>query len=251
MGTAVLVTVLLWWFSTGLLILLCAMPPATFKWSFAAGFLLAAASVYGVAASAWQTGETAAYKGFLSALGVWAWLEMGFLMGFVTGPRRDACPPEARGWQRFRLAFATLIYHELTIAASAAALVWLTWGAPNQTGTLAFLILTVMRISAKLNIFLGVPELTDMFLPARLSYLKSYFQKRRFNALFPVSMLGSAVAAWALFTFGYGPGSNLLLTLLLLGVAEHLFMVLPVRDAVLFLWALPPGGAKPTAKSVP
>jgi putative photosynthetic complex assembly protein 2 len=182
---------------------------------------------------------------------------MSFLMGYVTGPRTTPCPPGATGWRRFRLAFETLLFHELAIAATAVLIVGLTWQAPNQTGTLAFLILMVMRISAKLNIFLGVPNLSDEFLPEHLGYLKSYFCKRRFNLLFPVSILGSLVAAvWlARLAFGTeGPeavGAALLLTLLSLAIVEHFFMMLPVADGALWLWAVPTDTAKSMEKRLP
>ena len=45
-------------------------------------------------------------------------------------------------------------------------MVALTWGGANQVGTWTFLVLWVMRLSAKLNVFLGVPNLTER-VPAR------------------------------------------------------------------------------------
>ncbi len=244
-GLAILLAILAWWGSTGAIILLCALPKRTFGWSmFGASFVLGV-SIYGLRQSAWIGGEVGAYAAFASALGIWSWIEMSFLMGFVTGPRTAPCPAGAKGWLRFRLALETLLYHELAIVAAAVGAVALTWGAPNQIGTLAVLILMAMRISAKLNIFLGVPNLTDEFLPERLAYLKTYFRKRDFNLLFPVSIAISTMVAVTLAQRVLGAadaeavGFALLFALVALAMLEHLFMMMPLRDAILWRWAVP------------
>jgi putative photosynthetic complex assembly protein 2 len=207
--------------------------------------------------SAWATSVIAAYVSFLSALMIWGWLEMSFLMGIVTGPRKLPCPPDAKGWRRFNLALGTLLYHELAILTAAAGVVALTWGAPNQTGTLAFLILVAMRISAKLNIFLGVPNLTEEFLPERLAYLKSYFRTRAWNWLFPLSVIASTVVAILLAQCamagegGAAVGPALLCTLVALAILEHFFMFMPLPDAALWRWAVPVTAAKPIERRLP
>jgi len=256
-GVTFVFTVLIWWLGTGIILILCAQPRQTFGRSLFGASLVLVAALYGLFISARSTDVSAHYLSFLSAIGIWSWLEMSFLMGYVTGPRTLPCPAEAAGWHRFRLALDTLLYHELAIVAAAGTVCALSWGAPNQTGSCAFLILMIMRISAKLNIFLGVPNLTDQFLPERLAYLKSYFRKRRFNLLFPVSILGSFAAAVALAQQALaadGPeavGAALLFTLLSLAILEHFFMMLPLPDSALWLWAVPGGAAKPLEKPLP
>lgn len=59
-----------------------------------------------------------ALAGFTYGILIWAWLEMSFLFGFVTGPRKWPMTPGARGWQRLREAVATLAWHELAILAA-------------------------------------------------------------------------------------------------------------------------------------
>lgn len=243
-GLAFLFTVLLWWASTGAIMLLCARPARTFPLSF--GFLSVSSIVagYGLVETAAMTSVAATYLSFLSAIVVWGWFEASFLMGYVTGPSKEPCPVNARGWRRFRLAVSTLLYHELAIVLAAGVIVAVTWGRPNQTGALAFLILAGMRVSAKLNIFLGVPNLSHEFLPARLSYLKSYFRTARYNALLPVSLiLGGLVAAGLAERAIDGEGTTaigagLLFTLTALALLEHLFMLLPLRDGALWQWAV-------------
>ncbi|WP_163591818.1 DUF3623 family protein, partial [Klebsiella pneumoniae] len=59
--------------------------------------------------------------------------------------------------------------------------------------------LWLMRLSAKLNVFLGVRNLNEQFLPEHLRYMHSYFRQRSSNALFPVSVIGVtalAASAW-------------------------------------------------------
>lgn len=247
---AIVLAILAWWLSTGLIIILCGLPRRTFVWSMLAATVVLAAAVTAIVHSAWNVSAAGAAIAFLGALGVWGWIEMSFLMGFVTGPRTAPCPEGATGWRRFGLAAQTLLYHEIAIAAGAVAIVALTWGAPNQTGTFAFLILLAMRVSAKLNIFLGVPNLTDEFLPARLAYLKSYFRKRSFNRLFPVSIAGATVLAIVLgeqALVGASPtGFALLFALLSLAILEHFFMIMPLPDAALWRWALPKPIDKPS-----
>ncbi|MBS0278770.1 MAG: DUF3623 domain-containing protein [Proteobacteria bacterium] len=255
-GFTFLLVILAWWLSTGVVMWLCALPRRTFAWSFCAASFVLMASVYGLIRSAPVVSAGGAYIAFASALGIWGWIEMSFLMGFITGPSHAPCPADATGFRRFRLALETLLYHELAIVIAAIGIVALTWNAPNQTGTFAFLILMAMRISAKLNIFLGVPNLTDEFLPERLAYLKSYFRKRACNLLFPVSIVLSTAIAVVLARRVLGAagaeavGFALLLALVALAMLEHFFMLLPLPDATLWRWAIP-ATTKPIDKALP
>jgi putative photosynthetic complex assembly protein 2 len=190
-----------------------------------------------------------AYAGFTAGVVIWGWMEMSYFMGFVTGPRKTPCPEDCRGWQRFRLALSTSIYHELIIVAAAALMVWLTWGAVNAVGTWTFVILWLMRWSAKLNLFLGVPNLNEDWLPERIRFLTTYLAKRPMNLLFPVSVSVATVIMCLLvdtaveLPAGGFAGVALILaaTLLALAILEHWFLVLPLADGALWRWALEPG----------
>ena len=186
----VLFVIAAWFVSTGVVIALDRLPVATFRYSLGGMALVAGGGLWLAGHVATDASAHGAYLGFAAALAVWGWHEMSFLMGVVTGPRRAPLPHGATGWTRFRLAAATLIWHEIALALTALAMLALTWGAPNQVAAIAFAVLFVMRISAKLNIFLGVPNLTVDFLPVQLAYLKSYFRVAVFNPLFPVSVGG-------------------------------------------------------------
>ncbi len=242
-----LFALLMWFIGTGAVVWLDSRPRETFRASLVVVGIAAVVAAAMVWRGASDTGVAAAYAGFGAAILIWGWHEMSFLMGAVTGPSRERCPPGLAGRARFRAATATVIHHEIAIAATAAGLFALTWGQPNQAAPLTFLLLFVMRLSAKFNLFLGVANLSDEVFPAHLAYLKSYFGTRAMNPLFPFSIaLGGGIAAWAWMsaeagTVGSGAAATatLIAGLAALGVVEHLFLVLPLRDAKMWRWAQP------------
>lgn len=254
-GLALLITTLAWWIGTGLLLYVDGLPKRTYRLSMAAGTLILAVSLIGLFVSRDQTTPAGAYLGFFCGLGVWAWCELSFLTGWITGSRRTPCPPDADLLRRFGYGVQTLSHHEAAIAICGGIVGAILADAPNQTGLWTFVILWVMRVSAKLNLFLGVPHFTDSFLPPHLDYLKSYFRRASMNLLFPVSVTGGTIAAAWLAHDAWLPGATphqtaagvLLATLLALAVIEHWLMVLPVRDAALWaIWRAPkPPEAKP------
>ncbi|WP_337221294.1 DUF3623 family protein, partial [Vibrio parahaemolyticus] len=71
-----------------------------------------------------------------------------------------------------------------------ALLIWLlTLDAANATALHSYLLLWGMRLSAKLNLHFGVRNFSEEFLPPHLLYLKSFFRRRRMNALWPLSIV--------------------------------------------------------------
>ena len=241
---------LLWFTSTALVVWLDNRPSFSFANSLTITGMAALFGVGIIAAAAPSATLLATYASFVAAFAVWGWHELSFLTGTTTGPRRTPCPEDAHGWERFRLSAATVIHHELALVATLGLLVILTWGSANPTGAYAFAILFAMRLSTKFNVFLGVPNFSTEILPPQLGYLKSYFRKAPFNALMPVSLaLGIGATAWlaqtALSTTGDAAVQWSLLTgLTLLGVVEHLFLVLPLRDSALWRWAIPAAPVK-------
>jgi putative photosynthetic complex assembly protein 2 len=242
----VVFTLLVWWFSTGVILYLDGLPQRTYRWSFLGATACLVAALVGLAATRAETSILGAYVAFACAIVVWGWQEMGFLMGFITGPRQTPCPADARGWRRFGYAVEAILYHEFAILVLGIAVLALTWGGANQAGSGAFLILWVMRISAKLNVFLGVRNLYQDFLPPHLRYLQTYFRKKPMNLLFPFSVsLATAAAAFlwrqavAVDAGAFGALQySLLATLLSLAVLEHWFLVLPLPAEKLWRWGL-------------
>lgn len=239
-------TVLLWFASTALILWLVNRPQATYRASLLWG---AAAGVGGVAmiAATMNSAEVgAAYVAFAAALAVWGWQELAFLTGAVGGPRRQPASAGAGQVRRFREATAVVIHHELALAATVLLLVAMSWGAVNQVGAAAFALLFVLRVSAKLNIHLGVPNLSADLLPGHLDHFKSYFGPRRMTPALLLSVIATiALAMWlgqralAAPAGGEAVGASLLFALAALGALEHLFLALPVRDGALWRWAIP------------
>ncbi len=245
-GLPALFTLFLWWFSTGVILYLDGLRQETFRWTMLGASTLALAGLAGLHATAWDTTTQGAYLGFVCGVLVWGWIETAFLTGMVTGPSRLACPPGATGWVRLRAALAAILWHELAIIAGALLILAASWGGPNQVGFWTFIAFWVMRQSAKLNVYLGVRNLAEAFLPDHLRYLESFFRRRRMNALFPVSVIAGTAACVLLSmkaaSAGATPhevaGYSLLASLVALGLLEHWFMVLPVPADALWRWGL-------------
>ncbi|MFN3819066.1 putative photosynthetic complex assembly protein PuhE [Blastomonas sp.] len=247
-----LVVLIAWFGSTGVVAWLANRGKDTFarsiSWAgFAAGICLCVIVYVGHGHGASGPDAMDAYISFGAALVIWGWLELTFLTGIVAGPRRIVSDPLARGWRRFSDAAATLIYHELAIAAVMVILVSLTWDSANPTGTVIFSLLFALRLSAKLNLFVGVPNMSDEIMPGHLEYLKSYFGPRRLHgalafslvALLALSLyLGMRALAAPADSFAAVSGT-LVFTLAALGSLEHLFLALPFRDGALWRWAIP------------
>jgi putative photosynthetic complex assembly protein 2 len=235
-----------WWLSTAIVLGMVWLRRSTFRVSVAAVSAVAVAGLYGLLWSSRHETAAAAYVAFSAALAVWAWHELTFLLGIVTGPRKAPCPPDAQGWRRFGFATAAVIHHEVALALTLVAIVALTAGQPNQVGMWTFLVLWIMRLSAKLNLFLGVRNLTEEFIPEHLRYLVSYFRRARLNALMPVSIVAASAVVVRLAAESLSDGATtfvlvgrtLVATLLMLAVVEHVFLAVPVPDAVLWRWAI-------------
>ena len=140
--------------------------------------------------SAW----IAALIAFLSVLLVWGWIELAFLSGIITGPQRDACPDDLTGWARFVRAWHTLSYHELLLLCGLLIVTVSTIGSDNIFGFWAYLILFAARISAKLNLFFGVPRINTEFVPKPLQHLKSYFRQGNITIVFVLGVTFLSVA---------------------------------------------------------
>lgn len=238
-----------WWFGTGLVMLLDGLPHRTFRWSLALSTLITLGALACIARSAADTGMGGAYAAFTCAVLAWGWHELAFLTGWLTGPRKTACSAPGDGPTRFNEAVLAILWHELAIVAMALLIVALTWGQPNQVATWTFALLWVMRLSAKFNLFLGVRNRGEEFLPPHLLYLGSYFRRRSINALLPLSLLAGSGVAVALALLAAGTdgaqrvGLVLVTAMLVLALIEHLLMVLPLRTAFLWRWALRQGQA--------
>ncbi len=246
-----------WWFSTGLILCLLKLPRRLHGWVALGATVLLVPALQGLYLTARDPTAFGAYAAFVCGLAIWAWHETLFLLGYVTGPERRPRPVGSSGWDRFKRASMTVLYHEVAILLTALLVVWIAWEAPNQTGVWTFVALWWLRLSAKLNIYFGVPNINFEFLPPHLGYLASHFKVAPMNAFFPASITAATAAALVMAEAAAGAsgaaavGLTLVATLVALAVVEHWFLVLPLPDAALWRWALPKRPAPATTTLPP
>jgi putative photosynthetic complex assembly protein 2 len=255
----VLCALLVWWFGTGLVLYIVRLPRSLSRWSGWGAAAIAVLALAGMAHAARDSTVAGVYGGFVWAVALWGAIEIWFLLGQVTGPRREPCPAGARGLRRATFAVLAILYHELALLASLLIIAAATVGGENQAGLWTFALLWIMRLSAKLNLFFGVPILHEGFLPEQLRYLSSYFRKGPINPLFPVSVTLSTVAAVLLVSNAVAAGTSptdavaglLLATLLALAVVEHWFMAVPLPVEAIWSWSMKPGTSPASAAEAP
>ena len=259
--TAGLIAVFVWWFSTGVLLWRVrfadnAGGDAHFR-SVIYGLPMLFAGVVGLHVSLTDTSVTGVYVAFLSALGIWGWIELAFLSGVITGPSTKVCPPDTALWDRFQRAFGTVAYHETLLFAALMLIAYASYDMPNHFTALTFAVLFFARVSAKLNLFLGVPRINVEFLPRPLAHLSSHFRTAKMSLFFPIAVTALTFAAgcWteraiSAATDARQIGFVLLSALTLLALLEHWFMVLRLPDQKLWRWMMPAQKTKP-AKSTP
>ena len=203
--------------------------------------------IYGFLFSLGDMTVRGVYLAFISALSIWGWFELAFLSGVITGPNQVEKPIGVNGFKRFKLAWGAVAYSELTLAVVFLLLFFLSLGEPNLFGFLTFFVLYFARLSAKLNLFFGVPKINIEFLPTRVGHLASHFKVSGVSWFFPLSiiLLVGLCVYWfnglrgASELSGGSIGFCFLLTLTFLAILEHLFMIFSFPDASLWRWMIP------------
>jgi putative photosynthetic complex assembly protein 2 len=251
--------VLAWWLGTGLVFLLERATRGRPTAALAGIVTFAALALAGVARASMDASAAGAYLGFASSIVLWGALELSFLTGLATGPRRRSCPDQCRGWRHFGHAVQALLYHELALAAAFGTVFAISSNHPNQTAAGTFGLLWVMRESAKLNLFLGVRNPAVELLPRQLEHLRCYFGPRRVNPMLPISVAAAVCAEILLLDRALAPAAShadrvaglMLATLLALAILEHLMLILPVRADALWTWATRSKAARPARPTLP
>lgn len=236
---------LCWWIGTGLILWIVRRGPRVVQVFQASWTLALFASLWGAQFSMREVGDLQAYLGFACIIVMWGWHELAFLSGWLTGPRRIAMTPQAKGWSRLREALASILWHELLLLSNLGLLGWMQAGHPNHVAFCTFALLWCMRLSAKLNLFWGVPLLGEQYLPASLAYLSSYFRVAPAGLGYMV-LVTLSCGAWiwlvsqasGFTATTHAAGWWLLSTLLALALVEHAMMVLPWPMQKLWGWAL-------------
>ncbi|MFZ7091411.1 putative photosynthetic complex assembly protein PuhE [Primorskyibacter sp. 2E233] len=247
---AALAALFLWWFSTGaILIVVRYAERAGARARLGATLAALPVLVLGIWAydnSLTATSAASAYYAFLAALAIWGWIELSFLTGTITGPNLYPCPDKLPEWERFIRAWGTVAYHEMVLTGFLIVLWMFGEGSENTFGLWTYTILYFARISAKLNLYFGVPRINTEFIPKALAHLASHFRIQRLNWVFPISItaLTFATACWlerlySAETLQDTTGFALLTAITALALLEHWLMVLPLPDAKLWRWMLP------------
>jgi putative photosynthetic complex assembly protein 2 len=234
----------IWWTSTLLVLYLDGLPRRTHWLSLLGSSVVASVALYGL----WSTRDVetvwSAYCAFACAIVVWGWLEMSFLTGRVTGPRTTALPADGTGWRRWQYAIEAILYHEIALLAVGGLVMAIAWGHANVVGAGTFFVLWIMRLSAKLNLFLGARNPGEEYLPEHLRYLGTYFRRRPMNWLFPWSVVVPIGVLMVLFRMAAAvdatpfqtAGTMLVAALLSLAVLEHFLLMVPLSSTG--LWSL-------------
>jgi putative photosynthetic complex assembly protein 2 len=185
-----------------------------------------------------------AYIGFVSVIAMWSWHEMAFLTGWLTGPRRVVLDEGLNFQQRFVQSVQVLLHHELALVLNFGLLLVLQQGQPNHMALCTFALLWCMRLSAKLNLFFGVPFVGEQYLPVHLRYIGSYFKKAPITWCFYLTM-GVSCLTWGWMVWEVQSGLVLvnaawvlLSSLLGLAIIEHLLMVFALPLQKLWGWAM-------------
>lgn len=236
----VLIAILAWWVGTGVVLYLQqrirpVRKPLIISLGLMASISLLAMVIGAQGIDIWQS-----YLGFFAAITLWGSIELSYYTGLIGGVHKRACPAGCDTGKRFRLALGASIWHELSVLFAGGVVMTLLHNADNLTGLYTFLVLWLMRWSAKLNLFFGVPNFNTDWFPKRLAYAHSYIRRAPVSWFFPVSVLLACFFAAKMITTGLAsPEVQSLVfilpgVLLSLAIVEHLFMALPIADSELW-----------------
>ncbi|MFQ3583071.1 DUF3623 family protein [Chloracidobacterium validum] len=245
--------VVVWWAATVAIIFACGRPSWRRRVMMASSLLATGALALMPTISHLVT-PLGAVLGFLAGIVAWGWFETSYYTGYVVGLDVPPCPPHCRGWRHFVHGVKANLFHELSIFVGFA-LVWLATPGENQVALWTFTIHWWMHQSAKLNVFFGVRNLNEEYLPEHLRRMTQFFAKRPINWFFPFSVtISTACAHWLFYRALYAAdaftatANGLACVLMALAILEHWWLILPQPVGV-WAWGLlsrKPPDIKPT-----
>jgi putative photosynthetic complex assembly protein 2 len=231
---AIAFVIVLWGLSTAVIFYLDSLPIKTFPWSMTVATLVLAASFYAIWSLRTDSTTSGIAISFAAGLLAWGWTEMALYMGFVTGPRKNRCAEGCSGVKHFGHAVSANLWHELAIIQFAVAI----WFSGNATATWCFMMLWLMHLSARLNVFLGVRNVSAEFVPAHMEVLKGFLRKRNMNPLFPFSCLALLALTVYLTLQTQTFSMTMATTLAAIGLLEHVLLMLPLPIERMWNWSL-------------
>jgi putative photosynthetic complex assembly protein 2 len=247
----------IWWIGTGIVLYLQQRLEGSRVTLGVALVGLALASFAGMSLNANGLSSAESYIGFTSAVVLWGCIELSYYTGLIAGTHRLPCPVNCSTAERFKLALQASLWHELSILFAGILLTLLLWNSVNPVGIYTFMVLWLMRWSAKLNLFFGVPNFSTEWFPERLSYVHTYIKRGPVTLFYFMSVACASVMAWQLIDHALTQPSQLSLVtglpgaLLILAILEHVFMALPIADTELWnrIFARDDADASPQGQS--
>jgi len=231
---AIAFVIVLWSVSTAVIFYLDSLPLSTFKYSMAAATLLLLACAVSIILLRKTHTDLAVAASFAAGLISWGWTEMALYMGYIIGPRKVRCADGCTGVHHFGHAVSANLWHELVVIAFAIAI----YLSGSQTALWAYGMLWLMHLSARLNVFLGVRNVSVEFVPDHMEVLKGFLRRKPMNALFPFSCLGLIALTAYLISLPQTFEVSMAATLSAIGLLEHVFLMLPLPIEKLFAWSL-------------
>jgi putative photosynthetic complex assembly protein 2 len=234
MLAAIAFVIVLWGVSTGIIFYLDSLSLRTFPWSMAGATFVLAACGFAIWHLRDASSTLALAVSFAAGLLAWGWTEMSLYMGYVTGPRKIRCADGCSGINHFGHAVNANLWHEIVVISFAVAILL----SANQTATWCFVMLWLMHLSARLNVFLGARNVSVDFVPDHMDVLKGFLRKRHMNALFPFSCIALGALTIYLAMLPQTFAVTMATTLAAIGLLEHILLMLPLPTEKLWTWTL-------------
>jgi putative photosynthetic complex assembly protein 2 len=232
--TTIAMLVGFWWLATGLILAMQRTPVI----ENASLFVACVLGVYGawlVRDARMATDAAGARRSMLGGALIWGWVAATFYGGWIVGPGPVA--PVTGSAPSFTLALqalAAMSHHEVAGVGSILVAWALCRGAPNRVGLHVLVVFWALHQIARLNVFLGVVNPAERFLPEPLQWLREFFGPAQNSPLLFVSItLLAVLAVLAARAARRAPGSAaahglaIVALLLALGSFEHLLLAVP------------------------
>ncbi|NBU65127.1 MAG: DUF3623 family protein [Chloroflexia bacterium] len=235
---AICFALVLWWVSTGVIIVLYRQP----RWTYDATFGLLSVLAAGCAALLFllrnDTSITATYLSFSAGTLLWGWNLASYYTGTISGRPTTIPHTPLTALQRFRLAVRSGLYHELVSLGMGIVALWWSVGVPNVSGQYTIVLFYVMHQLAKLNIYFGARNFSGAWLPEHLQYIMAFFGPARNHWFFGVSLsVALTITTWTIISAwnAIDPARQIQMTFLglLSGAAVLEILVLMIPPAYL------------------
>ncbi len=231
---AAVYVLVLWSVFTAIIFYLDSLATRTFKWSMAAATLVLLGCAYVIWTLRDGNSTLAVAESFAAGLLAWGWTEMALYMGYITGPRKQRCSADCSGVAHFGHALSANLWHEIVVIVFAVAI----YVSGNATALWCFVMLWLMHLSARLNVFLGARNVSEDFVPAHMDILKGFLRRRTMNPLFPFSCAVLVGLTIYLASLPQTFEISMAATLSAIGLLEHILLMLPLPTEKLWTWSL-------------